>query len=333
MKRNQVKTYGILSFGFWSRYLIHMRPYLLFLSGAAGLVGMSLIENPDTWKIVLGFLPFFFSYGLGQALTDVFQTDTDSISSPYRPLVKGEIKKRDVFIASMAGFLTGIAIMALINPWIFIPGIIGVIGLATYSPIKRKWWSGPPWNSWIVSSLVLTGLMVDRGFNPLTEIPALTEQSILLLLAMIVIFFAYANFVVTGYFKDITADRSTGYETVQVRFGWKAGAIYGDIISILAAGITLGIGILGMKGESLSSWLWTIPLLIGFIVNLKAQTDIHGIRDESKTHGPILNVVRAFLLYCYAIILVSKPNWVLFLIPFHIAFEIVIWKRPEKSQI
>jgi hypothetical protein len=31
----------------------------------------------------LAFFPFLLSYGLGQALTDCFQMDTDRISSPY----------------------------------------------------------------------------------------------------------------------------------------------------------------------------------------------------------------------------------------------------------
>ena len=32
-------------------------------------------------------------------------------------------------------------------------------------------------------------------------------------------FFGYANFVLAGYFKDIEADRATGYRTFPVVFG------------------------------------------------------------------------------------------------------------------
>jgi 4-hydroxybenzoate polyprenyltransferase len=326
-------VFGPLTIGFWSRYMITMRPYLLFISGAAGLVGMSLIEDPVPWKMVLGFIPFFLSYGLGQALTDVFQTDTDSISSKYRPMVRKEILKRDVFLVSIGGLLLGVLILGFINPYLFIPGIIAVIGLATYTSFKRRWWGGPPWNSWIVATLVLDGIMIDKHFNPILEVSNFTRPALMMLISMAAVFFAYANFVVTGYFKDISADRATGYETFQVKFGWKAGAIYGDILSVLAAASVIAVGFLDGIGNSITRWIWTIPFLLGLAVNLRAQIGIHRIRDESKTHGPILNVVRAFLFYCYAIILISHPIMIILVLPFHIGFEFIILRRPEKNQI
>ena len=42
---------------------------------------------------VLIGLAFFVSYGFGQALTDCFQTDTDALSAPYRPLVRGLVEE------------------------------------------------------------------------------------------------------------------------------------------------------------------------------------------------------------------------------------------------
>ena len=81
------KPYSLMSFGFWKAYWITLRPYLFFISGIAGFYGIA--NNPDipVYKLVLGTIAFFLTYGLGQALTDVFQTDTDSISSPYRMML------------------------------------------------------------------------------------------------------------------------------------------------------------------------------------------------------------------------------------------------------
>ena len=76
--------YPINSSAFWAAYWIHMRPYLLFVSGAAGLAGMAFTweRGPlEDWRILVVAV-FFFSYGLGQALTDCFQTDTDKLSAP-----------------------------------------------------------------------------------------------------------------------------------------------------------------------------------------------------------------------------------------------------------
>ncbi|MGA1793709.1 MAG: UbiA family prenyltransferase [Thermoplasmatota archaeon] len=325
--------YGLFDPGFWTRFMTTMRPYLLFVSGAAGLVGMSLVKDPILWKMAVCFIPFFLSYGLGQALTDVFQTDTDAISSPYRPLIKGELRKRDVLIVSICGLLLGVIILAVVNPFIFIPGIAAIVGLATYTFFKRRWWGGPPWNSWIVATLVLDGSMVDRHFSPVAEVSSMSPKGLMLIASMAAVFFAYANFVVTGYFKDMSADRSTGYDTFQVRFGWRAGAIYGDVLSLLAVGSVLVSGAIAGIRPTILGLAWTVPFVLGIYANVKAQVGIHRIRDEAKTFGPILNVVRAFLFYCYALVLISYPSWVLLILPFHIAFEIVVMKRPERSQV
>ena len=82
--------YRVTAAGFWRAYAITLRPYLFFVSGAAGLVGLAMTDLPPL-AFGAAFLAFFLSYGLGQALTDVFQRDTDALSSPYRPLVRGEI--------------------------------------------------------------------------------------------------------------------------------------------------------------------------------------------------------------------------------------------------
>jgi len=83
-------THRLSSVGFWRAYAITLRPYLFFVSGAAGLVGLALTRLPAP-PFLAAFAAFFFSYGLGQALTDVFQRDTDALSAPYRPLVRGEL--------------------------------------------------------------------------------------------------------------------------------------------------------------------------------------------------------------------------------------------------
>src|SRR4051794_4355991 len=96
-------TAPIFSFTFWQAYIIQMRPYLFFVSGIAGATGIAMASGPATpvWKIIVAFIPFFLGYGFGQALTDCFQTDTDKLSAPYRPLSKGIISIRAVLTVSI----------------------------------------------------------------------------------------------------------------------------------------------------------------------------------------------------------------------------------------
>lgn len=322
-------AYPLLSRGFLRSYLITMRPYLLFISGTAGIVGLAFIEEPSIIRVILAFIPLFLSYGLGQALTDCFQIDTDAISAPYRPLVRGIISRKQVLSVSLTGLAVGILIMAYLNPKILIFGILSVIGLLTYTSFKRTWWGGPPWNSWIVALLPIMGRLVDREYQIKTIIRFGDSYSLAFFLSIIAIFFGYANFVVMGYFKDISADRRTGYRTFPVVFGWKPAAIYSDLTAMVVAVLTGSV--LFLTGN-LNIW-GIVIFAIAVAVNLYAQIKIHQTRDESKTHGPIGNVVRAFILYCMAIIVTLKPNWLIFIAVFYLLFELTLKLRPEKSQV
>ena len=321
--------YPIWSRAFWGAFGITMRPYLFFISGAAAVVGMSFIDKPEPVRLWLGFLPLFLSCGLGQALTDCTQTDTDAISSPYRPLVQGVITPRQVFGVSLTGLTLCTLVLATLNPDIISIGALAVAGLMTYTWFKRRWWGGPFWNSWIVALLPILGRLVDRSYEPALTLPPWEAASAAFLLAIGAIFFGYMNFVVAGYLKDITADRATGYETFAVRFGWVPTAIYSDLTAILAVTCTAGVMVLAGS--------WTIPGLIAFsgaiTLSLRAQWTIHRIRDEALAHGPIAHVVRVYLLLALAIILSMQPSWAILAAIFYLSFEVVLKIRPERTQV
>jgi 4-hydroxybenzoate polyprenyltransferase len=287
-----------------------MRPYLIFVSGAAGLVGLAFIEDTRVFRIVLGFIPLFLSYGLGQALTDCFQMDTDALSSPYRPLIRGIISRKQVLSVSLAGLTITILILTYLNPTILVVGVLAVVGLLTYTTLKRTWWGGPLWNSWIVALLPVMGRLVDREYRVRQILNLGDSPSLAFFLAVLAIFFGYANFVVMGYFKDISADKETGYRTFPVVFGWLPAAVYSDFTAISAAFFVAAL-----------------------VINAYAQIKIHQTRDERKAHGPIANIVRSFILYCAAIVITLKIDWLVFIVVFYILFELVLKFRPEKTQV
>ena len=320
-------AHKIWSAGFWEAYWMTMRPYLIFISGAAGLVGLAFVREPDFIRIALAFLPLLLSYGFGQALTDCFQMDTDALSSPYRPLVRGIILRSQVLTVSLLGLAAGVLILGCLNPAILVPGGLAVLGLLTYTPLKRTWWGGPPWNSWIVALLPVMGRQVERQSSLGRVIRA--EDSRVLFLSVAVVFFAYANFVVMGYFKDISADRKTGYRTFPVVFGWGPAAVYSDIAA-LAAALCAGAAIFSDPRFNI---LGTTVFLLAASLSLSAQIRIHGTREENMAHGPIADVVRVFILYCAAIILTLRPGWVYFFILFYFLFESSLLGRPEQSQV
>lgn len=323
---------GLLSLSFWKAYGVTMRPYLLFVSGVAGMAGFA--EGPQTGiGVTLGiFFVFFLSYGFGQALTDCFQIDTDSISSPYRPLVRGIIGRGQVLLVSLIGLMAGCLILFLLNPWTLALGLLGVVGLATYTFFKRRWWGGPFYDAWIVALLPIMGKMVAVGSS---KSPSIIFENSILVPITISVFFSYANFVLMGYFKDISADRASRYNTYVVVYGWNKAAKGSDFfaaLSVIATG--WGISRVLFKEESFSlSWCCIPVFFAALVVLILAQVGIHRIRDEKEAYGPIANVLRGFILLHLAEICLLKPAWIPLVALFYIAFELVLKMRPEKGQV
>ena len=322
----------LTSLPFWKAYWITMRPYLLFVSAAAGMVGFAAGARRGMAVTLGAFVVFFLSYGFGQSLTDCFQIDTDSISSPYRPLVQGFISRRNVLFVSLLGLFGGCIFLFLLNPLTLLFTLLCVIGLATYTYFKRRWWGGPFYNAWIVALLPFVGKLAADGTRGIFSFPF--KEGVLPFI-MLSVFFSYANFVLMGYFKDITADRISGYNTFVVFFGWKRAAIASDIFaffSLLFSG--LGISAL-LRDDTFFSWRWiSIPLyLSGFATLILAQIGVHRTRDEKEAYRPITHVVRAFVLLHLAETSSIRPDWIPFLVFFYICFELVLKKRPEKRQV
>ena len=147
--------FELFSRGFLRGYIVTMRPYLLFVSGITGIAGVSLSSSHSLTTIAMIACASFFSYGFGQALTDCFQIDTDSISSPYRPLTQGRISKPLVLGVSGLGLAVCVLVFGGLNPWTLLPGVLAGIGLVTYTWFKRRWWGGPFYNAWIVAALCI----------------------------------------------------------------------------------------------------------------------------------------------------------------------------------
>jgi 4-hydroxybenzoate polyprenyltransferase len=327
-----MKHHSIFSLAFWRSFWIIMRPYLLFVSGAAGMSGFAAGPERGIGIVVIVFLAFFFSYGLGHGVTDSFQIDTDSLSSPYRPLVQGTITRWQSLGISLVLLTASCAVLFVLNPWILPLGILCVLGLLTYTPFKRKWWGGPFYNAWIVAVLPIIGKLASSGVG---YSPADVLETGMLVLIIISTFFSYANFVLMGYFKDISADRASGYNTFVVVFGWKKACLVSDLfasIAVLATGWSI-YSALGIE----SALTWRLASLGIFaasvIVSIAAQSGIHAIRDENLAYRPISHVVRGFLLLRLAEMTALRPSWIIPAVVFYGAYEFTLWKRPEKRQI
>jgi geranylgeranylglycerol-phosphate geranylgeranyltransferase len=316
-------SFPVYSLQFWRDYFIQMRPYLLFISGIAGASGMAISANETTpqWKLVFAFVPFFLGYGFGQALTDCFQTDTDKLSAPYRPLSKGTISIRAVLFVSLTGLTLSGILLLLLHPLSLWLCLLSVFGLATYSYIKKNFsLAGPFYNAWIVALLPIMGYF--------TSLPAAVKTAnTALYLSAALSFFSYANFVLMGYLKDIEADRATGYKTFPVIFGWNKTIFFGDILAL----ITLSLfWIPGSKNN--------YELIFGIggsaaIVFGQIYAHLSKQKDEKGALFPILSTVRCFILLHLAKVTQFQPEWWMYAALFYILFEITLYMRPSRYQV
>jgi 4-hydroxybenzoate polyprenyltransferase len=310
---------------FWRDYGITMRPYLLFVSGITGIAGLALAPGAPAWSFATLALVFFLAYGFGQALTDCFQLDTDSLSAPYRPLVRGTIRRSDVLAVSLAGLTLSSIVIGAQAPAALPLCALTVVGLATYTWFKRRWWGGPLWNAWIVALVLLIGYVGAGGT---------THAHGPLLGAMVAAFFGYANFVLVGYYKDIPADRATGYRTFPVVFGlarshlvsdgFVVGAIAGAAASIATLGTTRGVVHL------VAGLAFAVPALTAAAV---AQVRTHGVVSDRDAYQAIGPGVHAYVLLMAAVAAAARPAWAGGLALFYAGFVATLRRRPMAEQI
>jgi 4-hydroxybenzoate polyprenyltransferase len=297
------------------------RPYLMFVSGAAALAGLAL-AHPSVARAVPAFVVLFASYGLGQALTDVFQTDTDALSAPERPLVQGTIDKRTVLIASLGGLAACAVVIVALAPAAALPAAISVAMLATYTPLKRRWWGGPPWNSAVVGLLPLLGRMA--GGAGLAE--ALGDGAVRA--AMASSFGTYAVFVLLGYLKDVQADRATGYHTVAVRFGRRTAIVGSAAFAVpgLAASAWL---VLPRVTASAGAGLWAI----GVVALIGAHALAWGSTSDEDAWPGIQASVHGFVALHLGEAAAIEPRWTLAAWMLFAASIAAMLQRPVRRQV
>jgi len=323
-------VHGINSRAFWRAYGVTMRPYLCFVSGSAGLVGLALAHGVAESAFAVGFAALFLTYGLGQALTDVFQTDTDTLSSPYRPLTQGRITRTQVLAISLVGLgLCGLVLAAL-NPWTLPLSALAVLGLIAYTWFKRRWWGGPLWNAWVVAVLPAIGYLAGGG----SPRGLATDRG--LWAALVSVLFSYAVFVLLGYFKDVSADRATGYRTLVVVAGWRTAAWVSlgfGVIAVSASAWLVGrLG--GFDGAGGPSLALALPLwLAGAAAVIGAHPYMLRLRSEAEAHRAITWTVRGFVLLHLGESAVARPVLALPALLFYGLFELVLARRPERSQV
>jgi 4-hydroxybenzoate polyprenyltransferase len=325
----QVRVAPVWSGCFWRAYWVTLRPYLFFVSGVSGLVGLALVDGAPKARVALALGAFFLAYGLGQALTDTTQLDTDSISSPYRPLVRGTVGVRTVRVVSVAGLAGCALVFAWLSPWTIVLSLAAVSGLATYTPLKRRWWGGPVWNSWIVALLPVMGALCAGA-----SLDALVADARALLCAASV-FCSYAVFVLLGYLKDVAADRATGYCTLPVRFGRRVTVVASAVFCLVAllASALLVTSSLGADASPLALGTGILLWCVAVVWLLLAHARLFFVASDNEAHSGIGAAVRGYVALHAAEAALLQPALAMVAALLVVLFELALACRPCREQI
>jgi 4-hydroxybenzoate polyprenyltransferase len=143
---------------------------------------------------------------------------------------------------------------------------------------------------------------------------------------LLAVFFGYANFVLSGYFKDISADAATGYRTLPVAFGRSIAAKVSDFL----AAVTSLCAMMALGEITLAS----LSLMVGGTAALLlGQIQLHRISNDAEAHRAITPVVHGYILVLSGIAVSHKPEWMLLLLVFYGGFVVTMGIRPAKHQI
>jgi geranylgeranylglycerol-phosphate geranylgeranyltransferase len=313
---------------FLKAYVLTMRPYLLFLSGITGVAGVAMATDVRPARATLIAVVSFLSYGFGQALTDTFQIDTDRISSPYRPLVRGTVSRAQVMAVSLAGLLLCVGVFAVLHPLNALLGVLAGAGLTTYTFLKRRWWGGPWYNAWIVAVLFVMGYLA--GKNPDNDLPSDAFPW-----TLFAVFFLYSTYVLAGYFKDITADAKTGYITLPVRFGRGVSRTISHVLA--TSGLIFLILAFLRAGDGNERFFqnvlpWSF-LIAALGTGVAAQLSLRTVRRDEAAFRAIALVVHAYILGLSAVCASAHPSWTGILALAYAAFVLTLNARPSEGQI
>jgi len=232
-KKNRLSTF-ILA------YIKSMRLYYSFITGIAGLVGISYyqflaysLEHGDSImptslnKLILILAILFFAWGINQIFNDYLGMEEDKINAPDRPMVSGELNPYLAMLLS-----TVLMVIAFLITWFFlersavIPLVLGAALNFLYEYAKGYGIWGNIVFGIMISSCSVFGFMASGESG--THIFSFEH-------IMLIFYVALVNGLMTyyTYFKDYIGDKEAGKRTLIVILGIERSQKLAFLVSFL----------------------------------------------------------------------------------------------------
>ena len=195
-------------------YLKSMRPYLFFVSGMAGCLGLVFSGRPVSFGRAAAVLSVvFLGWGVNQVINDLLGLPEDKINAPHRPLVTGALPRRPAILLSMFLFILGGIVTFYLNPSALVLYLFVFILNIAYEFSKKI-----PWLGNIVFSLLLAPCLYYGAMCVNKEgLGIFADKKLFLLATAIIMINIMAAFFT--YYKDYRGDKAAGKKTVIVQLG------------------------------------------------------------------------------------------------------------------
>jgi geranylgeranylglycerol-phosphate geranylgeranyltransferase len=209
--------------GFIKAYIKSMRLYYSFITGIAGLVGISyyqylaytgqgFVPTPLP-RLLMILLILFLSWGINQIYNDYLGIEEDRINAPDRPMVSGKLNPLYAVFLS-----TVLMVIAFLITWFYleklaiIPLIVGVMLNVLYEYAKGHGVYGNIIFGLMISTCSVYGFLASGR----SDASIISAGNLLMIL-----YISLINGLMTlyTYFKDYEGDKAAGKQTLIVKLG------------------------------------------------------------------------------------------------------------------
>ena len=198
-------------------YVKSMRPYTFFVTGTAGILGIVAVGDVIlSGRNILVLILLFSSYGINQVINDLLGRKEDKYNAPMRPLVSGELTKKNAIFVTLILFIFGAIGTYFLNPWALVIYFLAYLMNFIYEHLKGIPFLGNIWFGFMIALAPLFGAMAVAGY----DFGQIVNDRSLLSLAVLVAASSSALCYYT-FFKDYEGDRIAGKKTAIVALGLK----------------------------------------------------------------------------------------------------------------
>lgn len=234
------------------------RPLNSFMTGLA-VVFAYLVNTNYKFNyelLAIGFITGYLASASSMLVNDYVDLEADKINKPWKPLPRGIVSPKIVFILSLVFLITAVMINLFVSEIAFFTVLLLATIAYSYSFLRKYWWShfivSTGTTAPIVYGYVLAGLPRDT--------------LVLNTLFATVVFLINSSREFIKSVADIEGDRKSGYYTIAVKYGKKTAISTALLIAVAGVIIALLIGFLGFANR-----VYTITLFasgLWFILNI-----------------------------------------------------------------